>query len=86
MICRSEPLWSIGFLQANEEDPNVYRYFHERINANFTEYVFETSLSFQNAHQRRYHLNVNNDIDELKMGAYLYKGALPAMVFTYSKD
>lgn len=71
------------FFKQIDEDPNVYRFFRERINADFTEYIFETSLSFQNAHQRRYHLNVNSDIDELRMGAYLYKGALPAMVFTY---
>jgi AcrR family transcriptional regulator len=71
------------FFMQMHQDSNVYRFFHERINDDFDIYATAVSMPLYKAHERKYHLDINQDIDELKMAALSSKGALASLIISY---
>lgn len=71
------------FLNKLKEDPKAFRFYHQRLNSSFDYNFTVPTMSLFKAHERRYDLHLNKDIDELVMSAIAAKAAGNALNVAY---
>ncbi|QSX07659.1 helix-turn-helix transcriptional regulator [Alkalibacter rhizosphaerae] len=64
-------------------DEKAYRFYHERANASFDNVFTSGSIELYNVHNRRYHLKMNAEIDELAMCAIASRASSTALTISY---
>ena len=70
-------------LKMLQEDSKAYRFYHERVNANFDNIFTESPIAFFNAYDRRYHLRLDRENDELKIAALSARASVAALIVSY---
>lgn len=71
------------YLNQLKEDAKAFRFYHQRLNTSFDDNFTVPSIHLYKAHERRYNLKMNKDIDELVMSAIAAKAAANALNVAY---
>ena len=70
-------------LEMYHQDKNAYRFYHELINCGFTSFSVEPSLNYNRLIHQQYHLDIDENIDEVQLLTYAIRGAATSLVVAF---